>query len=580
MILKSLYDYYNRSGDTTPTGFESKETSYALLIDKEGNFLGIEDLRDDNGRGKTLIVPRSGRSGTTPKPYLFWDNPEYILGYNPSNRTAANQKHAALKAKYRRIADEYPENSEMLAVCLFYGKYNPEMLETDPKWSDIQKKPAVNLTFHVKGNETFVAECADLKDYVARDIKNGDDSDSVCLITGARTKAVETTSPTPVAGGKSTGRLVSFQVSSGYDSYGKSKAFNAPMSPEAEGAYTTALKKLTGKDSRNKLLVGDGNNMRTFVFWAEAKSNDVADRTASFLSQLFGNKILDDQKDNPNAGIAKISELYKSVWSGLYKTGSADRFYMLGLAPNAARIAVVYWRVCSIQELAGNILRHLDDMSIIGDENIQYPYVGIYSILSQISLDGSKTSVSPNLPEALFKSITEGTPYPFPLFRACIARIRASQKINTARAAIIKAYLTRINYKNINFNRMLDKTNTNPGYLCGRLFALLELIQEKATPGLNSTIRDRYITSASSSPASVFPTLLNLSFHHEDKLTKGAKVVFEKEKGNIIDLLPGGCFPAHLDINEQGCFMVGYYQERQDYFRKKDNNDTNGTTVE
>lgn len=572
MILKALYDYFERSGDTTPTGFTTQKISFAIGIDEEGNFIGIEDLRDEKHQGKSMIVPKGARSGTVIRPYIFWDNVEYFVGYNPENPESATRKNTMLVELYRTIAKQYPENREMEAVCRFYDSDFMPLLQADALWKEIEKKPAVNLTFHVKGYNTCVAECKDLKDYVSRtiggDIKEGDGM--VCLITGNKTNPVATTSPTGIQGGQATGRLVAFQVNSGYDSYGKTQALNAPISPEAESAYTSALKRLLDKDSRNKLVVGDGSYTRTFVFWAECKSEVLADETEQFMAKLFGKQYVSENNDNPDRGVGQIKELYKSIWSGHHSINSDDRFYILGLAPNSARIAVVYWRVCSIKELGQNVEKHLEDMSMVGDGRMRYPFVGIHSMLSQVTLDGKSGSASPNLPEALFKSITEGRPYPFPLYKACISRIRAEQKVTIARAAIAKAYLNRNNYKNIKFTKMLNRNINDPGYLCGRLFAVLELAQEKATPGLNSTIRNRYITSASTSPSSVFPTLLNLSFHHIDKLPKGMQIFYEKEKGSIIDLLDNGCFPAHLDLNEQGCFMVGYYQQRQDFFQEKE----------
>ena len=118
---------------------------------------------------------------------------------------------------------------------------------------------------------------------------------------------------------------------------------------------------------------------------------------------------------------------------------------------------------------------------------------------------------------------------------------------------------------------MFDNRRPNQGYLCGRLFAVLYRIQEDAN-GISS-IRERYMNAASSTPSSVFATILNLSSHHLENLSnEGKKVFYEKLKQEIIDKISSDGFPAHLDLQDQGRFFVGYYHQRQDFFNKKEEN--------
>ena len=264
--------------------------------------------------------------------------------------------------------------------------------------------------------------------------------------------------------------------------------------------------------------------------------------------------------------------MLSAVWSGESPSASDDRFYVLGLAPNAARIAVVYWNECSVRDFAGSLLKHFEDMEIIRDKRDTRPYFGLYNILSAVALGGKSSEVQQNLPEALLKSVLQATAYPFPLYTACLRRINAelSEKacFSATRMAIIKAFLNRQNTNHKKIEVMLDKENKNIGYLCGRLFAVLVKIQEDAS-GIN-TIAERYMSAASSSPATVFSTILNLSIHHSDNLkSEGAKVFYEKLKQEIIGNLPPEGFPAHLDLQDQGRFFVGYYQQRQDFFASK-----------
>ena len=372
-----------------------------------------------------------------------------------------------------------------------------------------------------------------------------------------------------IQGSQATAKLVAFQVNSGYDSYGKSKGYNAPISEEAEFAYTTALNHLLRSNSHNKFIIGKESYTRTFLFWASSNS-EASKATEENLFVLFGRSETED--DDPNKRIELVKNVFMSIYNGKLSANKDDKFFILGLAPNAARIAVIYWNEIPLREFAKVISQHFEDMAIIDTRKEKKPYIGLHSILGSVTLGGKSSDATPNLPDAVVKSIFQGLPYPASLFQSCIRRIRAEQSINIVRAAIIKAYLNRLNNNNKKIDIMLDKENQNEGYLCGRLFAVLEKIQEDAN-GIH-TIRERYMNSASTTPAMVFATILNLSTHHLEKLNNGAQIFYEKLKQEIISKLNANGFPAHLDLQNQGRFFVGYYHQRQDLFMSKENKET------
>ena len=383
-----------------------------------------------------------------------------------------------------------------------------------------------------------------------------------CLVTGKKAKPVEVTTATMIPGSQATAKLVAFQVNSVYDSYGKSKGYNAPISEEAEFAYTTALNAMLSKDSHNKFMIGT----RTFLFWASSDS-DASKKTEEGLFSLFGK--FEANEDDPNRRIELVRDTFMSVYNGKLNANKNDKFFILGLAPNSARIAVVYWSELPLREFAGLISRHFEDMEIVDIRKDKKPYAGLHSMLGSVS-SGKSSDATPNLPEAVVKSIFQGLPYPISLFQACIRRIRAEQSVTIVRAAIIKACLNRINNNNnIKIKIMLDKENQNQGYLCGRLFAVLDKIQEDAN-GIHS-IRERYMNAASATPSMGFATVLNLSTHHIEKLNPGGQVFYEKLKQEIISKLDAKGFPPHLNLQDQGRFFVGYYHQRQDLFMNKEN---------
>lgn len=400
----------------------------------------------------------------------------------------------------------------------------------------------------IEGAASFIASKSVLTNFIEKD----SNQKGVCLITGNNTDVVRKVTPTPILNCKSSASLVSFQTDQGYDSYYKSQAYNAPISFEAEFAFSTAVKRLIEENSHNKFKIGN----RLYLFWASSASQ-AAKESEDSLFALLGRPETDD--DDPNRRIGLVRDTFMAIYNGKLRADKDDKFCILGLAPNLARIAVVYWNEMPLRDFAGVISRHFEDMAILDNEGNE-PDSKLYSILKNIT----RKSIDeiPNMPDAVVKSIFQGLPYPISLFQACIRRVRAEQSINVVRAAIMKAYLNRLNDNNHkNIESMLDKENNNQGYLCGRLFAVLENLQYAANK--QDSIRSSYMNAASSTPAAVFSTILKLSNSHYGKLSKenkGLAVFFDNQKKEIMAMIQD--FPTTLDLGDQGRFFLGYYHQK------------------
>ena len=564
MILKALYDYYKRCDNLPAKGMEEKEIGFLIVLSPDGQFLRFEDCRIGKDHARIYLVKKHvGRSSAAVANYLY-DNSAYVLGYSEKGNGKEQLYLDTFKAKIESIADTFPENRDVTAIRTFYNNSREKILDLVSKdilWEDIKKnlsKKYSTFSFRIEGDLKIVAEKRELLQL--EECNDKAEADDICLVSGKHGPSVETTTATMIPGSQAIAKLVSFQVNSGYDSYGKTKCKNAPISEEAEFAYTTALNSMLQKGSRNKFMLGT----RTFVFWA-SNNNEASMETEESLFDLLG--FSEEANDDPNAKIMKVRKVFESIYSGTMKTGLDDKFYILGLAPNSARIAVVYWSETTLKDFAEKILRHFSDMEIHDTRKDKKPYMGIREIISSVTLGGKMSDATPNLPEAVVKSIFQGLPYPQTLYSACIRRIRAEQKLTITRAAIIKAFLNRQSNNNKKINIMLDKDNNNQGYLCGRLFAVLDKIQEDANN--ISSIRERYMNAASATPSAVFATILNLSVHHSEKLDEGRRIYFEKIKQEILDKVSADGFPTHLDLQDQGRFFVGYYHQRQDFFTSK-----------
>jgi len=579
MILQALYDYYQRKAADpesliAPEGFEWKEIPFVIVIDKDGNFVSLEDTREGDGKkkkAKVFLVPAAEKRTTGVKANLLWDNVEYAIGANPRNRDDIEARKNAFLNRLKE-AFQHEESAVIVSPLVEFLQNKPleqitAKLPESETWKEAFEANA-NVVFRVLGTQDSNL-CETLKPYFTATKESGNDG-GMCLVTGDCAPVARLHAAIKgVRGAQSTGAaLVSFNLSP-FASYGKTQNFNAPISESVAFAYTTALNMMLGKNSKNKVQVGDA----TTIFWAQKP--DVFEEV---FPVLFGYP-----KDDPDADVKAVKALYEGVKTGHANMDSDTRFYVLGLAPNSARISVRFWHTGTISEFAGNIRCHFDDLEIIQSPK-DSGHFSMFWLLSAMAHKDKVDNVPPNLSGQIFQSLISGGLYPATMLQQSIRRIRATQNVTRVQASILKAYLNRFsriyktNAKEITV--ALDPTNNNPGYRIGRLFAVLERIQEKASSTtLNSTIRDRFYGAASSTPVTVFPQLLKLKNHHLDKIDERFKNYYERLIGEIIDGL-GGSMPSHLSMEDQARFAIGYYHQRQDFFKKKDSDSNNETKGE
>lgn len=567
MILKSLYDYaQTQSGAIPPRGMERKEIEFVIVIDSEGRFKRFEHKRIDKKQCVSFVVAKGIKRTSAPKSNILWDNGKYVLGKSDKN----GKCNALFVEIVKEIATRHAEDISIQALLKYYTKPEAdrdEKMVADPLYSKVEESLSANFSFRYEPDDMLIAEKKHLFEHL---LGEASDEFGRCLVTGVKGPLVRTTTPTPLPDNSPMAALVAFQTNSGYDSYGKTQAYNSPISAEAEETFSAVLKRFLGKDSRNKIRLGN----RMLLFWGsgEQRINEEVEEGLMSILEIPDKKAVDlDEK------IDKVSKLFKSIFSGEIKTTLDDRFHILGLAPNTGRIAVVLWMDSNLRDFAGKILSHFEDMKIVDNRNPdkRRPYVGVYSMVSAVTQGGKISDALPNLVDETVKSVILGNPYPFPLYTGALQRIKAElseMSPTIQRVAILKAYINR-KYRNQNLYKqlqdMLDKNNTNTGYLCGRLTAILEKIQSDANTG--DSIRTRFMGAASATPAAVMPAMLNLSLHLSEKLSEGSRIYFEQLKQEIIDKLPSEGFPAHLDLNNQGRFFVGYYHQRTDLYTKKEN---------
>lgn len=570
MMLAALYDYYQRKskdpdGGLAPEGFEIKEIPFLIVITSDGEFAGFEDTRTEEGkhkRSKRFLVPQGEKKTSGVKASLLWDSLEYVLGVGSSDSEKQKtperlaQQRMAFRQKLVDYFGESPAHPALRALFLFLDSRSLAQIEQHPLWPEITTSNPF-VTIKLQTDTVIIAELPAIREQIA----SGDTQSfsDICLLTGNKdTLARLHPSIKGVRDAQSAGaNIVSFNLDAS-NSYGKTQGNNAPIGEKAVFAYTTALNHLLGKDSRQKLFVGDS----TVVFWAARPGE-----TGQQMENIFGFTF--NLPDNPDAASESVSSLYR-LMNVASLPEAAGKFFVLGLAPNAARISVRFWVEETISALATRLVAHLEGCNIVRPNFISQPYSALWQLLASTCLANKLDNLPPNMAGDTMHAILHGTPYPAALLQATLRRIRAEREISYPRAALLKAILNR-NYPHTSDKEIsvaLDPDNDNPGYRLGRLFAVLERIQERAQGNLNASIRDRYYGAMSSTPVSVFPILMKLKNHHLAKLeNRGEAVNLEKLLAEIIAGIDA-TIPSMLPLADQARFAVGYYHQRQAFFTK------------
>ena len=588
MILAELNRYYDRLADSPDPysgklkvpayGYSDEKIGYILVLSANGDLVDVVNHQDTSGKKpmpKQIPVPRPEKRTSGIQPNFLWDKPAYVLGVqpNPDKQKAKEQPWLESSKTFEAFKQhhiEMLENSSdegLTALVKFLQQWSPENIDKRPCNHDMLH---VNLAFQLDGDRCYLHERDAAKKIWANLLQDSNQSaEGNCLVMGEKAKIARLhPSIKGVYGGQSSGgSIVSFNAES-YESYGKTQGDNAPVSEVAAFKYTTALNYLLNRDNKHCLTVGDAST----VFWAIADDSKQAQKAEQLFMQTV-NPTDDSEAAQLKPVIEKISR-GRPLQEIAPDIDPDTRFYLLGLAPNASRLAIRYWLDTSFGQLQQRISQHFTDMSLDPMPWQQPP--SVWRLLIQLvpyraEQKAKSEDIPSHLAGELMRSILTGNRYPYSLLAQLVTRIRNDGHINPLRVAMIKAVLQRDYRKKLikeGIPMSLDESNDNKAYLLGRLFAVLERIQSSAIEGANANITDRYYGTASAVPYSVFPRLLAGSKNHLSKIRKkkpGYAVNLEKDITAIIGKLPAE-YPKHFSIEEQGRFSIGYYHQREKNF--------------
>jgi CRISPR-associated protein Csd1 len=572
-VLASLVRAYQRLPDAPAFGYSMEKIGFLVSLNADGSAAGLPvDLREREGKRKTprlMQVPASfKRPGITPRSFFLWDNTAFALGVSAHEKKAGADRLETFRELHRReLAGT--DDPGLNALLQFIESWSPEDFARLGWPEDMKDENIVfaleserlrNVRIHDRpaAQALWVSLCA-----------QRENKEAACLVTG-ETGPIARLHPAikgirSPGGGKDADSIVSFNLPA-FESYGHTQGENAPVSESAAFAYTTALNHFLERGSAQRIQIGDAST----VFWADS-SAAVAKEAEGVFAALLGANI------DETVEARKVGAILKAVREG---RPAADfrpelpqgvRFFVLALAPNAARLSVRFYIEDDFTAIAEHFLAHVERMRIEPSPREERP--SIWRLLIETAVQRKSENIPPNLAGDWLRAILTGNPYPLTLLSTVLMRLRADRDVNVLRVAMLKAVLIR------NFSRevpvSLDVENKDSGYLLGRLFAAYEYAQTQALgPSVNATIRDQYYGTASATPRSVFPLLQRKATHHLSRLRKdkpGLAVNLDRRIGEIFELAdPDSLFVPTLSAQRQAMFAVGYYHQRNDFYRRKE----------
>ena len=587
MILQALvrcYESLAAARKLEKPGWSPVKVSWGLELDADGQVKSLLPLGSMDAKSKqfsrTMTLPNKLKSTSRASSNFLWDNSEYILGLGKKENTTEKNFQACVWRHQEILKDVKHPFAQ--AIVKFFDGWKPENSFENP----IIK---TNIKELIKGgNIVFVMEDSNGELQFAHDVPEirrawdetyismGNEEVGRCLVTGEKTPiAILHPSISGVYGAKSFGALlVSFNMEAS-ESYGKEQGRNAPVGKYAAFAYGAALNYMVGHADFHGRL-GD----TTLVYWAEGAEPAYGSAFMAMMGMGGEDKNEITQKELSGV-LTALCQGHTVKWANV-PLNPKNRFYILGLAPNASRLSVRFFLQNSFDEFAQNYQKHQEDLDIVRPAFDERETLSMWALLREtVNPNSRDKSAQPQLVGEMLRAVLTGSLYPSALYTQTEIRLRAEKEINRGKAAIIKAYLLRNVveqrkdqthvYKEV-LDVELNEQSTYLPYRLGRLFAVLEAVQQKANPNINTTIKDRYFNSACATPALVFPTLLRLAQSHLSKIGGGAEVYYDKMITELLGDVTQS-YPLRLSLQDQGIFQIGYYHQKQKLFTKKEEKD-------
>lgn len=604
-ILASLAKAYERLPDAPPFGYSVQNIGVIVGLNEDGSVASVSPWLDGEGRKRKprpMPVPQPVKRTVAIAPNFLWDKTAYVLGITAGEGKRTAEEHAAFK-DYHEKALAGADDVGLKALLLFLRQWTPDQFAAPPWSDDLKDQNVVFALEDERRQNRWLHERQAARELWGR-LSGGDgESAQICLVTG-RSGPIARLHPAikGVWGGQSSGgSIVSFNLDA-FTSYGHEQGDNAPVSDYAAFAYTTALNRFLERDSKHRLQIGDAST----VFWADCEDAEAALLAEELFPALFY-PATEEEARSEDVGIllkrlkkgdAEMEdELALKAGELARKVGTGVRFHVLGLAPNAARISIRFYFESDFGELLENYRHYVADLDF--EPRPKHRRITINGLVlrtaparkdrsGKIKFDSGQ--ISPLLSGELFRAILTGDRFPRALLAQILMRVRSDHLLDSLRISMIKAVIVRDTRKEGRLPKdskgkpkedylvRSDPDDPNPARRLGKLFALIERAQLAALGDkVNTTVKDKYLSACAITPAQIFSKLiLNAEEHHLKRLRNGHSdadwikdaeharrvgAAINRDIGRLAATFADS-FPKQHSDEEQGFFLIGYYQER------------------
>jgi CRISPR-associated protein Csd1 len=561
MILQSLAEFARRESLVADPCFQYAGVSWAIDVGANGEYRNLFDLRSETGEGKKkrrlqrqMLIPKRSKRTAQDRAEFLVDKPEYVLGLGEEGAARLERRRQLFADAVRAAAHgsgcpeagsvaQFLENAEARTPCI------QKLNENDYASNDL-------ICFRRGG--VYLHDLGAMKEYWRRCSEAKEGGVAQCLVCGARAPMSRLHPNIKGLSGASTSGvpIVSFNAAA-FESYGLQGNRNAPVCEGCATAYTTALNRCltdqfpdpADKESKLPRQAHRLSENLTAVYWADESRSGIE-------------RVVDAAINDPEVARA----LLEAPWRGGSVTTRPLAFHCLLLQGAQGRATVRSYVADTIDKIRDNIRRWLDETKVGMPRALS-----LVQILSGLAVQGEARGLPPGLWGEMYLAVLFGRTIPRNALQLALVRNRAEGNVNYNRAALVQAWVNR----NPAFQERkklvsLDPEYPSAAYQLGRLLAICENVQYRQRGGnANKTVVDRYFPALSTRPRYVFAQLMRLTELHLGKLQRQGEARFHRARvAEVVGKLAPGDLPAHLSLEEQALFALGFYHQRQANFSR------------
>ncbi len=567
--LVQAAERFQTEGKLPPTGYKPKIPKWIITLEGTKAYLEGPYTARELDR---VYAPDRQRSGTSPEPFLLFDKAQYVLGI-PKDDAKSAELHEKFMTLLKEAA-EYTGEESLYRIIEFLQ---------DPRLEGLEKIAPKDLVAIRAEPDRYPFELDSVQEFWAKYLSSNltTQYQAICSICGKHNNVLRILPREVVVLGQKC-QITSFNKNA-FLSFGREQTANAPICFDCASKAIDALDYLIRDEKHHKSLwfnprTNNSLENQLAVFWLDKRVEVSFEDKTYDVEELLSLVFIEEDPDSVSlvAELSQLEELLSLPWTAREAALRLnDRyFYLAILSANKGRLVVREWLETNLETIKSNLGKFLQATRIISPWGDEPRPLSIHTLVS--ACEGA----SPNITRGLLRTAFLGYAPPHELLGAALRRFRLPNVLQDSRnarqlQALAAALKLQLFYGREEVKRMdqLDSQRKSPAYLCGRLLAVLEEAQQRASGfKLNKTVVDRFYGAASTAPAATFGGLLRLATTaHLPEVGREVNELVEE----ILSLLDEvGGFPKTLTQKEQAEFALGFYHQRAHFRAQRGKKET------